>query len=137
QAGRRQILHDQTRLTVVVRDDIEHADRVRMMEPCGEPRLPHGALPRVLRLRFVERGVEQELFDGDVTVQQLVLGVPDSTHGTSPDPLDDAIAIGDQATLVAHVVLLGAVFPVLVWGRVPCARGRGWLIVVRGTSWPA
>src|SRR5699024_325370 len=104
-----EILHDQTWLAVPVGDDVEHTDRVRVVQPCRESCLTHGALPGVFGLCFVEPGLEQELFDGYVTMQQLVLSMPDSTHGTSSDPLNDTVAIGDQATLVAHVVLLGAV----------------------------
>ena len=106
-ARRGQILHDQARLTVVVRHHVEHGDRVRVVQTSSDPPLTHGPLPRVLRLMLVEAGLEQELLDRDRAMQHLVVRLPDGAHGTGPDPPDDAVTAGDQATLVAHATSFG------------------------------
>ncbi len=95
----REVLHHQHRLTVVL-GDVEHRDRVRVLEPGGDPTLAEGTLPGRVRLGGVERGRQQQLFDGDATVEPEVVGPPHHPHRTAADPFVEAVAPRDQSVPV-------------------------------------
>ncbi len=95
----RQILHHQHRLIVVL-GDVEHRDRVRVLEPGGDPPLPERALPGRVRLGGVQRGRQQELFDGDAAVEPEVVGPPHHAHRTAADPCVEAVPPRDQSVPV-------------------------------------
>ncbi len=121
QAGGVEKLHDQARLAVLVGHHVEDRDRVRVVQPRGDPALAHGALPGVLGLVRVEARLEHQLFDRHRAMQHVVVRLPHGAHGTGPDPLDDTVAAGDQATLVAHATSFGLAHTGV---RVPAYRDR-------------
>src|SRR5207248_597270 len=98
----------QAGLAVLVGDDVEHGDRVRVVQPRGDAAFAHHALAGVFRVVFAEPGLQQQLLDGDRAAQDLVVRLPDGPHRARADAAGDAVPIGDQATLVAHATSLWA-----------------------------
>jgi hypothetical protein len=95
QARRVHVFHDQPGLAVFFRD-IEDGDRVRMMQPGGDPALAHRPQPRLHGGRPGQAGREQQLLDRDGAPQANVRAAPDHTHGTGADRIRDPIPSRDQ-----------------------------------------
>jgi len=101
----RQVLHDQPR-PVLVHDDVEHADHVRVLQAGPDPPLPHEPLSRLLKRVAAGRrgglGRNEQLFDGDGPVQQLVRTAPDDAHRARADALVEPIPVPDPGGIVSR-----------------------------------
>jgi hypothetical protein len=96
----REVLHDDPG-PVVLGDDVEDADDVRVAEPGGRLRFAQGtAARRFLFLVFQVRG-PAEFLHGHVTIQQLVLGVPHDAHSAAADHGIEPVASRQNAHLLS------------------------------------
>ena len=98
---RRQELHDQTWLPVVV-DDIEHRYGVPVMQPGADPGLPHGALVGDSRLVAAEAERQLHELGRHPALQPLVPRLPDHAHPAGTYPVDQAVAAGNEILRRAH-----------------------------------
>ena len=98
QGVRRQVLHHQPR-PVLVDDDVEHADDVRMLQTGADAALPLEPLAGLLDLRRVGARDGQQFLHRHRPVEQLVGAAPHDTHGADADLLLEAVAVADAEGL--------------------------------------
>jgi hypothetical protein len=88
-------LHDDPGPAVLF-DDVVHGHDAGMVQPCGGPRLPLGALVEYRAVFVAQPAVDQDLFDRHVPVQHLVPGAPDGAHATLADMRQQPVTTGQH-----------------------------------------
>ena len=78
--------------------DVEHHDRVRVLEPGGVLRLAHRALAHVVALGLGDTRLREDLLDRDGAFEAHVGRAPHHSHGTATNVLDEAVVPRDQLT---------------------------------------
>ena len=104
QRAERHEFHDDGR-PVALLDDVVHADHIRMADPRGQLRFPHGP-PRHLPLFRVELHRPDDFLDRHVAVEQFVARPPDGTHPAAADDGKKPVPSGQQSLRLAGQHLL-------------------------------
>ena len=81
---------------------VEHRNRVRMMQPGGDPSLAHRPKVGQLGVARGQPGLVMQLFQRDTSLQALVPGFPDLTHPPAAHEAHQAISPGDESLGLTH-----------------------------------